>query len=97
MEKYYLNWNECDFTWIGNDYTWNDVALVLEVASGGGAPIENYQALPKAKKDHFIILILKVKEQEIKHVIKKKNIKVTAQDIELVINSVLKPKVNLEK
>jgi hypothetical protein len=94
MDKIPLNWNECDFTWAGNDYTWNDVFLVMEVASGG-VPFETYQALPQAKKDHFITLILKVKDQEIKQTKKMKKYKVTAQDVELVINNVLK--VNLEK
>jgi hypothetical protein len=94
MEKIPLNWNQCDFTWIGNNYTWNDVFLVMEVASGG-SPFETYQALPQAKKDQFITLVLKVKDQEIKQIKTKKNYKVTAQDVELVINNVLK--VNLEK
>lgn len=95
MEKTFLNWNQCDFTWIGNDYTWNDVALVIEVASGGSTPFETYQALPQAKKDQFITLVLKVKDQEITQTKKRKKYKVTAQDIELVISNVLK--VNLEK
>ena len=89
MSTQCFTWSEADFTWIGNEYTWNDVCLTIEVFGGGGGFIENYNKLPEKKKEQFITLILKVKGETIKQTKKKKKYKVTAKDIQLVINTVL--------
>ena len=97
MSTQCFTWSEADFTWIGNEYTWNDACLVIEVATGG-LPFENYNKLPEKKKEQFITLILKVKGETIKQTKKKKKYKVTAKDIKLVINTVLKEvNITLEK
>lgn len=97
MSKVYLSWNESDFVWSQNDYTWDDVAIVTEVLNGGSIPYENYLNFSKEKKEKFITLIFKIKDQKIiqKKVLKK--YKVTVKDIDLVISKVLGPKINLEK
>lgn len=66
-------------------------SIVNEVIQGGGSLIENYDKLSKEKKDIFIKLTAIIKGQEYTQTKKKiKKQKITVQDIELVINTVLK-------
>jgi hypothetical protein len=92
MNKQYVTWSEADFTWSDNEYSWNDVYLVLDLVnnSGGGGVFNEFLLLPKNKKDQFVTLILKVKGETIKQTKKKKRFKVTAKDVNLVIETVLK-------
>ena len=87
-------WGDADFAWNLNEYTWNDVCLVVEVGGGGHTPnnpYANYKKLPQEKKEQFITLILRVKgEDEITQKKSKKDYKVTAEDIQLVVDVVLK-------
>jgi len=95
-------WNEADFTWENNDYTWDDVCFALELL-GGHADYDHWEP---AKQQRFIGLYLKVKQQlepetfyavrPLNEVAKisPKNIKITADDVKLVIENVLK--VNIE-
>ncbi len=65
-------------------------SVVEEVIYGGGSLIENYNNLSKEKKDIFIKLTAIIKGQEYTQTKKKnKKQKITVQDIELVINTVL--------
>ena len=92
-------WDEADFTWNGNEYTWDNVCLVIDIVTGGaGNAVLGYAKLDKKKKEEFITLLLKIKgESDIKQTKKKnKNIKVTSADIDIVVTEVLKGiKVNL--
>ena len=91
-----FTWNDAGFTYNGNEYTWNEACLVIEVAEHGGLP--GFNKLDEKKKEEFITLLLKIKgEKDIKQTKKKiRNIKVTSNDIDIVINEVLKGiKVNL--
>lgn len=89
-------WNEADFNWETNEYTWNEVCITIEVAEHGGLP--GFQKLDKEKKEQFITLLLKIKGEDTVKITKKKlsNIKVTSNDVDIVISEVLKGiKVNL--
>jgi hypothetical protein len=66
-------------------------SVVEEVIYGGGSLIENYNNLSKEKKDIFIKLTVMIKGEEYTQTKKKiKKRKMTVEDIELVVNTVLK-------
>lgn len=94
MSTQCFTWSEADFTWIGNEYTWNEVCITLQVFDGGGKSdyYDNYKKLPEKDKEVFIKLILKIKDKTITQQKKKKpkKYKVTAKDVRLVVNTVLK-------
>lgn len=94
-----FTWSEADFTWIGSEYTWNEVCLAVAVTDtgrpGGLPSLSSYEKLPRKEKDKFITLLLKIKNtDDIIQKKRKRSYKVTAKDVELVVNTVLKP--NLE-
>ena len=76
-------------------YTWNDVALVEEVVEAvqeaGGSVIDGIEKLEPEKKKRFIKLICKVKGIETYSGQKtiRDDIKVSTEDVELVIKEVL--------
>lgn len=75
-------------------FTWDDVALIKEVAPSGAELPEiayNVNALDPEKKKRFIKLICKVKGIETYSGQKtiRDDIEVSAEDVELVINEVL--------
>ena len=96
-----IKWEDADFKWelapTDTDvdrYTWDEVLLVEEVIAGGATGDEilwNVEQLDPEKKKRFIRLICKVKGIETYSGQKtiRDDIKITAEDCELVIKEVL--------
>ncbi|MBC8295794.1 MAG: hypothetical protein H8E55_08380 [Pelagibacterales bacterium] len=96
-----IKWEGADFKWDlaptdtnATRYTWDDVTLVEDLISGGGSGEElawNINQLDPVKKRRFIRLICKVKGIETYSGQKtiKENIKITANDVQLVAKEVL--------
>ena len=89
-----IKWEGMDFKWESADFTWDDVTLVEELVSGGAGAEEiawNVNQLDPEKKRRFIKLICKVKgiETYSGQKIIRDDIKVKAEDCELVIKEVL--------
>ena len=97
-----IKWEEADFKWekaptseSADWYTWNDIKFLEELVDGHGATADGIlwhidQADPE-KKRRFIRLVCKVKGIETYSGQKtiKDDIKVSAEDVELVIKEVL--------
>ena len=65
-------------------------SIVEEIVNGSGTWIQNYNNLPKEKKEQFIKLTVMIKGEKYTQTKKKiKKIKITTKDIELVVNTVL--------
>ena len=94
-----LKWDNVQFrdaisTWDQNPYKWDDIFLILELISDGASAPEIagfIEDLEPEKKERFIKLVCKVKGIETYSGQKtvKENIKVTAEDVELVVKEVL--------
>lgn len=93
MSKQFLTWDQTTYPvqWDNNPYTWDDYALVLELAkAGGGGYDAAYKAMPEDKKTKVIKLIAKVRNEEIEiEKYKKQDIKVIAKDIEITVNQMM--------
>jgi hypothetical protein len=100
--KKYLTWEQTEYPiqWDNNPYTWDEVFVLIEVADaigggGGYTPHDAYKHLEEKKKKVVIKLIAKVKGVEYnEEKFKQDDIKVTAEDIELVLKEVLHIQVN---
>ena len=89
-----ITWDEANFNWNNNPHTWDEVLLVLEVISDGAELPEiahRIETLEPEKKKRFIKLVCKVKGIETYSGQKTihDDIKVTANDVELVVKDVL--------
>ena len=93
-----FRWGNANFAWntnpfpnqSKNPFTWNDVALLIEIISGGinGGAAEVLK--DKKKKKQFITLWCKVKGyDETKQTKEVKEVKITAKEVEMVIKEVL--------
>ena len=98
-----LGWDTNDEIWSDNPYNWDDIILVEKIVAGGGTLPERYDKLTDEEKERFIQLIVKVKgnqEYSTSHIytetksVKVDEVKVTAEDIKLVVKEVLG--INLE-
>jgi len=98
-----ITWDNANFLWDSNPHKWNDVKeIVTKVVKGGGSLLENYKKLDKEEKKKFIEVIVKIKgnqEYSSPYIYNEKkevqdNIKVTTEDIKMVIKEVLG--INLE-
>jgi len=96
-----FQWNTANFAWDSNPFgaqqstnpfTWDDVALVTELAQaiGGGHMHPPYQQIfrDEKKKERFIKLLCKVKGKKYKKTKKIKDIKIVISDVELVVQEV---------
>ena len=94
-----FTWNSANFSWNNNPFgaqqstnpfTWDDVALITEIAQalGGGG---NYQQIFKdpKKKKHFIKLLCKVQGKEYEETKETTNYKIVISDVSLVVSEVL--------
>ena len=87
-----ITWDKADFKWNDNPHIWN---LVLEILEAGGGTLEGavraVEELEPEKKKRFIKLVCKVKGIETYSGQKtiQDDIKVSVEDIELVIKEVL--------
>ena len=85
-----IKWENADFKWNDNKFTWDEVQLVKEIFGGGDFDEEIYK-YDVEKKKRLISLTLKVygntitekKQKEIKQY------KIKAKDIRLVVKEVL--------
>ena len=91
-----IKWEDANFSWSRNSYTWDDVQLVVEVVEavdkGGGGVMEEDMPWAKwedDKKKRLIKLICKVQGRTYKETKETKNIKITAKDIKLLAEKVL--------
>tara|TARA_A100001391_G_C5068694_1_gene277788 strand:- start:1023 stop:1343 length:321 start_codon:yes stop_codon:yes gene_type:complete len=93
-----LTWSTATERWTRVTYTWQEVAIALEIALLGGGKSQRrkkelYGELFREhpdKKKKFIQLVLKVKGQEIKESSKiPMDMDITLSDIDLVIQEVL--------
>ena len=86
-----FTWDEANFNWEATDLTWDEACVFLKILGGPEDLWLNYKKLPKEEKDIFITLTVKIKDKTIKQTKKKnKKIKITAKDVELVVNTILK-------
>lgn len=82
-----IKWEDADFLWNNNPYTWSEVKLVVEVISAG----DSFEKLPKEKKKKFIELVCRIKGIKVYSGKKpvREDIKITVEDIKLVAKEVL--------
>ena len=91
-----LNWEDSDFLWNDNPHTWDDVQLVVSLVESRGASVPEIlwqvDNLDPEKKRRFIKLVCKVKGIETysgQKTIKTEDIKISADDVKLVVKDVL--------
>ena len=80
-----ITWDQANFPWNSNQYTWDDVQLILAAGE------EEWPQWNEEKKKKFIKLILKVHGNTITESKQKeiKQYKITAKDIRIVVKEVL--------
>ena len=94
-----IKWEDADFKWNDNPYTWDEVALVVEVIEAieaiSGPPGEGddfihpfFDKDPESKK-RLIKLICKVQGKTIEKNKEIKDFKITVKDIQLLAEEVL--------
>ena len=80
-----ITWDQANFLWNKNQYTWEDVKLILAAGE------EEWPQWNEEKKKKFIKLILKVHGDTITESKKReiKQYKIKAKDIRIVVKEVL--------
>ena len=80
-----ITWNQANFLWNSNQYTWDDVKLILAAGE------EEWPQWNEEKKKRFIKLILKVHGDTITESKQKeiKQYKIKAKDIRIAVKEVL--------
>lgn len=96
MSRTPITWDNADFAWNDNPYTWDDVALVKEVVEEiqrkGGMVDEDYVHplfKEEEKKKRLIKLIYKTQGKVLKEEKEIKEIKVTVKDVKILAKEVL--------
>lgn len=98
--KQYLTWEQTQYPirWDSNPYKWDEVFVLiglLQGAGGHGDYHNAYKHLEQEDKKVLIKLIAKVKGEDHKsEKYKQENIRITAEDIQLVVQEVLNIKLN---
>ena len=84
-------WNDANFAFSNNPYTWDDVALVRQLveAIGVGEDPTAYLAKDLEKKKKVIKLICKVQGKEYIEEKEIKDYKITIKDVEILAEEVL--------
>ena len=84
-----ITWDQANFLWNSNPYTWDEVELVKQLISGAGE--EEWPQWNEEKKKKFIKLILKVHGNTITESKKReiKQYKIKARDIRIAVKEVL--------
>jgi len=82
-----IKWEDANFLWNDNPYTWDEAELVAEVVSAG----DSFEKLPEKKKKKFIELVCRIKGIKVYSGKKpvREDIKITAKDIKLAAKEVL--------
>jgi len=90
-----ITWDQANFSFSNNPYTWDEVELIKKIAAGGAIedPRSYFKENPKDKKK-FIKILCKVEGTKFEESKEIKDINIRIQDVELVVNEVLG--VNLE-
>ncbi len=87
-----ITWNNANFKWNSNLFTWDEVQLVQEIIKqkGGGIIEDDMPWMKPEKKEQLIKLILKVKGETLTESKQKliKQYKIKAKDVRLVIKEV---------
>jgi len=89
-----ITWNNANFKWNSNPYTWDEVQLVEEIVETiqqrGGIIEDDMSWMKPKKKKQLIKLILKVKGETLTESKTKpiKQYKIKAEDVRLVIKEV---------
>jgi hypothetical protein len=83
-----LTWDNANFKWDSNPYTWDEVVLVREIAGAGPDYQKVFDAAPEKKKK-FIKIMCKVQGTEYKETKEVKDVSIRIKDVELVVNEVL--------
>ena len=80
-----ITWDNANFLWNSNQYTWDDVQLILAAGE------EEWPQWNEEKKKRFIKLILKVHGDTITESKKReiKQYKIKAKDIKIAVKKVL--------
>ena len=80
-----ITWDNANFLWNSNQYTWEDVQLILAAGE------EEWPQWNEEKKNKFIKLILKIHGNTITESKKReiKQYKIKAKDIKIVVKEVL--------
>ena len=81
-----IQWQDANFKWNSNPYTWSDVALVLSIESVGQAELD---VLDKEKRKNLIRLIVRLNSVKIYDEYKEPNSsKLTVNNIQLLVEDV---------
>ena len=87
-----IKWNEADFLWNSNPFTWDEVQLVQEIADqidGDGSVAKIVDELPEKKKEKLIHLIMRRKGIKVYDKTKTvKDVDIEVEDVELLIREV---------
>ena len=90
-----IKWNESNFLWNSNPYTWDEVQLVQEIEQelDGDSSETNVakivDELPKEKKEKLIHLVMRKKGIKVYDKMKTtKDVAITAKDVKLLIKDV---------
>ena len=88
----FITWDQASFLWNSNQYTWEDVQLILAAGE------EEWPQWNEEKKNKFIKLILKVHGNTITESKKReiKQYKIKAKDIRIAVKEVLGTKMIAE-
>ena len=89
MSTISIKWNNANFAFNSNLFTWDEVQLVQEIRAGGVIEDDMPWMKPE-KKDQLIKLILKVKGETLTESKQKqiKQYKIKAKDVRLVVKEV---------
>jgi len=108
MFRYY-KWEEVNINWEGLNMTWEEVGIMEEIIGSIAAPISGKQLpdflkmkelnkLPQEKKLKIIKIVCKIigdDKEYISYKYKNDDIKITANHINIIINEVLKNKIEV--
>ena len=89
-----ITWNNANFKWDSNPYTWDEVQLVEEIVETiqqrGGIIEDDMSWMKPEKKKQLIKLILKIKGETLTESKTKpiKQYKIKAEDVRLVVKEV---------
>ena len=88
----FITWDQASFLWNSNQYTWEDVQLILAAGE------EEWPQWNEEKKNKFIKLILKVHGNTITESKKReiKQYKIKAKDIRIAVKEILGTKMIAE-
>jgi hypothetical protein len=82
-----FNWEDADFLWDNNPYTWDEVCLVEQIMNGALDP-SNINNWPPEKKKLLVKLIVEVNGGKFKESKYKPNAKIRVSDVKKVIEAV---------